>query len=182
VLSAGPRDHAVVFYRGNELVDLVGEYLLTAVKDGGVAIVVAAPDHRMWLNAWLTRAGVDLAAARSTGSYLVLDADETMRRFMVNGYPDPAAFWQAISPVLTSSTGRRGPVRFFGEMVSLLWDAGLVSAAIEVEALWNEMARQYPFSLLCAYRAGSVTGEEHSDGLAQVCAAHTSVVAGPVSS
>ena len=101
---------------------------------------------------------------------------------MANGYPDPAAFWQAISPVRTSSTGRRGPVRVFGEMVSLLWDAGLVSAAIEVEALWNEMGRQYPFALLCAYRAGSVTGEEYSDGLAQVCAAHTSVVAGPVSS
>jgi hypothetical protein len=37
-------------------------------------------------------------------------------------------------------------------MVSLLWDASLTDAAIEVEAMWNELGAQYPFSLLCAYR------------------------------
>jgi hypothetical protein len=42
-------------------------------------------------------------------------------------------------------------VRVFGEMVSLLWDAGLIDAAVELEVLWNELGVQYPFSLLCAY-------------------------------
>ena len=45
------------------------------------------------------------------------------------------------------------PVCVFGEMVWLLWDAGQVNAAIEVETLWNELGHQYPFSLLCAYPA-----------------------------
>jgi hypothetical protein len=44
------------------------------------------------------------------------------------------------------------PVRVFGEMVSLLWDAGLIDAAIEVEAMWNELGARYPFSLLAATR------------------------------
>jgi hypothetical protein len=34
------------------------------------------------------------------------------------------------------------PVRAFGEMVSLLWDAGLTDVAIEVEAMWNELGAQ----------------------------------------
>lgn len=173
MLSAGPGDHVVAFYRDSQLTDLVGEYLHAAMADGGVAVVVARPDHRLWLNAWLTRAGVDLAAVSANGSYVVLDAGATMNRFVVNGWPDTAAFWQAISPVLTGAVRRRRPVRVFGEMVALLWDAGLVNAAIEVEALWNEMAAQYPFSLLCAYPAAAVSGPEHSDSLAQVCAAHT---------
>jgi hypothetical protein len=70
------------------------------------------------------------------------------------------------------------PVRVFGEMVALLWDAGLIDAAIEVEAMWNEMAAQYPFSLLCAYPVQSVDGDHHRDALTEVCRVHTSVVGG----
>jgi hypothetical protein len=176
VLSAGPSDHIVAFYRDSQLTELVGEYMYAAIADGGVAVVVATPDHRLWLNAWLTRAGVDLAAVRANGSYVVLDAAATMNRFVVNGWPDTAAFWQAISPVLTSAVRRRRPVRIFGEMVALLWDAGLVNAAIELEALWDEMAAQYPFSLLCAYPAAAVSGPEYKDALAQVCSAHTAII------
>jgi hypothetical protein len=29
-------------------------------------------------------------------------------------------------------------------MVSLLWDAGLIDAAVELEVLWNELGVQYP--------------------------------------
>ncbi len=176
MLSAGPGDHVVAFYRDSQLTELVGEYLHAAIADGGVAVVVARPDHRLWLNAWLTRAGVDLAAVCASGSYIVLDANATMNRFVVDGWPDTAAFWQAISPVLTTAIRKRRPVRVFGEMVALLWDAGLVNAAIEVEALWNEMAAQYPFSLLCAYPAAAMNGPGHSDCLAQVCAAHTAII------
>ena len=67
------------------------------------------------------------------------------------------------------------PVRVFGEMVSLLWDASLSDAAIEVEAMWNELGAQYPFSLLCAYPADSVRGDQHLDALAEVCRVHASV-------
>jgi hypothetical protein len=64
-------------------------------------------------------------------------------------------------------------------MVSLLWDAGLVSAAIEVEAMWNELGGQYPFSLLCAYPAQPVSCAHHLDALTEVCRAHTHVIGGP---
>ena len=66
-------------------------------------------------------------------------------------------------------------VRGFGEMVALLWDAGQLDAAIELEAMWNEMASQFSFSLLCAYPQAATSGEEHSDALAHVCDAHTQI-------
>jgi anti-sigma regulatory factor (Ser/Thr protein kinase) len=65
-------------------------------------------------------------------------------------------------------------------MVSLLWDEGHVVAAIELEALWNDLARMLPFSLLCAYRADSVLGAGQADALARVCASHSSVLEGPL--
>jgi len=177
VLDVGRRDHIVLFYRDEQgLTERVSEYLLPAIQDGGVAIVVATPDHRRSFERYLADAavGVDVAAACVRG-YLALDASETMRGFMVAGRPDPAGFWQAISPMLRQAAKAGRPVRVFGEMVSLLWDAGLIDAAIEVEAMWNELGAQYEFSLLCAYPAQPAVCAHQLDALTEVCRAHTQV-------
>jgi MEDS: MEthanogen/methylotroph, DcmR Sensory domain len=179
IVDAQQGDHAVVFYHDNELASLVGSYLLGAINDGGVAVIVATPEHRLWVNAWLMQAGLDLSTVTSNGSYLVLDARQTLNRFVLGDWPDAGGFWNTISPVLTTAIRRDRPVRVFGEMVALLWDAGLVESAIELEALWNEMAKRFSFSLLCAYPRAAVTADEHSDALAQVCAAHSHVAGLP---
>jgi len=173
IVNALPGEHAVVFYGDNELASVVGNYLLEAIAGGGCAVIIATPEHRSWVNAWLMQAGVDLGAVASNGSYVVLDARQTMNSIATGDWPDPAAFWTALSPVLAAASRRNRPVRVFGEIVALLWDAGLVEPAIELEALWNEIARQYPFSLLCAFPRASVTAPALSDALAQVCGAHT---------
>jgi hypothetical protein len=129
----------------------------------------------------LVRAGVDVEAARAAGSYLALDATETMRRFVATDWPSPASFWEAVTPLIRPAAGAGKPVYIFGEIVALLWDAGLVNAAIELEAMWNELASQYPLSLFCGYRARPAGDEHHRDALAQVCRAHTAVLGEPPS-
>ncbi len=64
-------------------------------------------------------------------------------------------------------------------MVALLWEAGDVIGAIELETLWNELATEVPFSLYCAYRSESVAGHEHADALQQVCHLHDAAVSAP---
>ncbi len=178
-MNAKPGDHSVVFYHDNELAQVVGEYLLRAITDGGVAVIVATPEHRLWVNAWLMQAGLDLSAVTANGSYVVLDASRTMDGFVVGGSPDAAAFWQVLSPILASATRRRRTVRVFGEMVALLWEASHAEAAIEVEALWNEMAGQFSFSLLCAYPQLSVADTDNSDALARIYDAHSQIIGMP---
>jgi MEDS: MEthanogen/methylotroph, DcmR Sensory domain len=180
VLDAGRRDHGVLFYRDEaELTDRVSEYLVPAIQGGGVAIVVATPDHRRSFERHLAGAGVDVAAACARGAYLAPDASETLRGFMAAGWPDPAGFWQVISPLIRQAAQAGQPVRVFGEMVALLWDAGLIDAAIELEALWNELGVQYPFSLLCAYPAQPAACARQLDALTEVCRAHTQVTGAP---
>jgi hypothetical protein len=181
VFNTARGGHVVLFYGDEqELADRVGEYLLPAVTDGGgAAIVIATPDHRRSFGERLAYAGVDVAAARARGSYLEFDANETIRGFMVGDRPDPAAFWQLVSPMLRQAAQAGQPLRIFGEMVSLLWDAGLVRAAIEVEVMWNELGSQDPFSLLCAYPARPVTCSHYLDALTEVCRLHTEVTGSP---
>lgn len=179
-LDAGPSDHLVLFYHSNaELIDRVGAYLLPAIQDGGLALAIATPVHRSALEEWLDRAGVDVVAARAGGHYLDLDAADTLRTFMIADSPSPAEFWAAISPLIGPAADGGWPVRGFGEMVSLLWDASQINAAIELEAMWNELGSQYPFSLLCGYPARSVAGPSHRDALALVCHLHARAAGTP---
>jgi hypothetical protein len=90
-------------------------------------------------------------------------------------------------------SGQR-PVRVCGEMVSLLWQAEEFGAAMDVEALWNELARQHRIGLLCAYLSsaglaahgvslGSTgsgrVGPDAADELALLIAAHTRIAPTP---
>ena len=173
-------DHVVQFYgHDEELAEQVVRYLLEALGGGGVAVVIATPQHRREFEARLTQAlggGADLAAAEDSGTYLALDASETVRKLMRAGELDRAAFDRVIGGLIRQAgTGGR-PVRAYGEMVALLWDDGLVNAAIQLEEMWNELGRRHSFSLFCGYPAGSVTGDGQIDAFAAVCRLHREVV------
>ena len=64
----------------------------------------------------------------------------------------------------------------FGEMVALLWDEGLVSEAVQLEGMWDELGRRSPFSLFCGYRVDSVTRD--IGAFAEVCRLHGEIVGG----
>jgi hypothetical protein len=172
-------DHVVQFYGAeDELVGAVVGYLSGAVLDGDSVIVIATPDHRGAFEDALGTAGVDVEVARGDGRLLVLDADDTLAGFMVDGRPDPATFDAVVGTVVrgASADGRR--VRAFGEMVALLWDAGNVPAAIELEELWNGLGQHTPFSLFCAYPAHLVSDWRAAEQFSAVCHLHSEVVAG----
>jgi hypothetical protein len=164
-----------LFHRnGDDFAGRVSAYLLEALREGGAAIVIASPEHRRAIRARLAQAGTDVAAAEAAGTFVALDALETVLRCMVADWPDPASFWQVISPLIRRATEAFKPVHVLGEMVALLWDSGEVNAGIEVEAMWSELGAQYPFSMVCAYPVPSVSGDHHQDSLAELCRVHSS--------
>lgn len=173
----GAREHVVQFYTSDaELAWKVADYLLDAIQSAGVAVVIATPAHRLAFTERLTRLGVDMAAARMSGAYIDFDAEDTLRGFMSGDSPDYARFDSAVGDVIRSATARGQQVRAYGEMVALLWDAGQVTAAIELEELWNGLGETEMFSLLCAYPASSVMAATQAAGLAEVCDVHASVL------
>ena len=169
--------HVVQFYgRDEELTEAVTDYLLGALASGGVAIVIATPEHRHEFETRLAQAGVDLAAARDDGSYLARDAAQTLSELMAAGKLDGAAFDRVIGTVIAAAGAGGRPVRAFGEMVALLWDDGLVNDAVQLEAMWEELGGKHPFSLFCGYRTDAVTRD--MDAFAEVCRLHGEIVGG----
>jgi MEDS: MEthanogen/methylotroph, DcmR Sensory domain len=178
-LTTDPALHVVQFYRcDDELVDSVSGYLAEGLEAGATAIVVAAAAHRAGVRARMATA-CDVAGARARGDFVVLDAAEMMRLFLIGDRPDPGGFDLVIGGLIRRAVAAGRPVRVYGEMVALLWDAGHINAAIELETLWDELGRGLPFSLLCGYPAQSVSGTEHADALQQICHLHAATIGVP---
>ena len=185
--------HVVQFYgHEEELADRVAGYLLEALRGDGVAVVIASAPHRQAFEGRLTRVGVDLAAAARDGTYLALDAADTVRALMPGGRLDRDAFDRVVGALIrrAGQAGPRGeagaaehamprrPVRAYGEMVALLWDAGLVDAAVQLEEMWDSLGLQYAFSLFCGYPVGAVSGAGRLEAFAEVCRLHHAVLGG----
>lgn len=172
-----PHDHVVQFYQhDDELVATVANFVLDALTADGAAIVVATSTHVFDIEAALIRHGIDLVAARRDGSFVSVDADKALTGVLIDGWPNFDAFGRGIGEMIHTlgAGGRR--VKVFGEMVALLWSAGQVAAAIELEKVWNDFGREASFSLLCGYAAQSVTGDDSEDAFLQVCHCHSAVL------
>ena len=177
--SAGTR-HEVQFYRHeDELADSVGSYLGEALAAGSAVVLIATAAHRSECESRMTAVGADLAAAAASGAYTALDAGSLMRSFLAGDRDQPGGFMPVITDVLRRATAA-GPAVVFGEIVAQLWADGHLSAAVELESLWNELARSFPFSLVCAYPApGPLTPPDEAARLGEVAALHSAVLGSP---
>ncbi len=176
-ITAGTEWHAVQFYESDDqLCRVVVQHLARAVLAGGVAIAIATESHRRAFVAGLRAAGVDTGRAIADGTVVLLDASGTLAGFVRDGRIDPGAFLEWPGALVRGAESRGGPLHLYGEMVSLLWEAGDIPGAIELEKLWNELGDQLPFSLLCGYPSSSLSDPRHGHALDRVCSLHSAAL------
>lgn len=167
--------HAVKFYGDDDsLFATVAGFLAEGLVNDQPAVVIATESHRSGIVRRLGELSVDVSRATRDGDLLVLDASELMKAFMREQAPDAALFRQQVGSVVERALRRRNVVvRAYGEMVDLLWQDGQSSAAIQLEILWNQLASQYGFSLLCGYSMGHFY--KQAIRMEDVCALHAEV-------
>jgi hypothetical protein len=177
--SSGACAHAVRVYSDvDELVDAVTAWFEPAFAAGDPSLIVATHDHLDRIVDRFDEAGWDAPALQRNGLLAIAEADATLERFMVDGFPRAAAFDEVVGGVVDELAARHPgrEVRVFGEMVDLLRMRGQVEAAISLEELWNSLAWSRSFSLLCAYEVDVFDRDVQADLLPAVCAAHSHVV------
>jgi hypothetical protein len=171
-----PCEHLVQIYSDDGVfLDALEGFVAGGLDAGDGLVVIATHAHLHALEERLRLRGFDLAAARVRDQFIALDAEETLSRFMVDGWPDDDRFHRLIAELLerAGADGRR--VRAFGEMVALLWARGDCGATVRLEYLWNNLCRTSAFSLFCAYPK---IGFTQSPDLAvqAICAVHSRVI------
>jgi hypothetical protein len=180
---AEPEEHVVQLYGGDHqlLVRNVSRYLAEGLKRGDGLVVIATSEHAVAIVRQLTEESAEASQALRDGRLVVLDAQATLDRFMVDGQPDQDLFRAVVGSVLQGVRARSatGKMRAFGEMVGILWVDGEQAAATRLEKYWNELLIGSTFSLFCAYPIDIFDGASQTGGLEAVLCAHTHMYAGP---
>jgi signal transduction histidine kinase/CheY-like chemotaxis protein len=173
------RHHSVQFYETDaHLAAVVGGFVGDGLRGGGPAIVIATEAHgRAFLEA-LGRQDLGVGDAVASGRLRLLDADETLARFLRDGMPDDELFRQHVGALVEELRKEwpRGRLRVYGEMVAGLWEQGRREAAIELEHCWNRFAALQPFALLCAYPLAGFSSGDDAAAFDTICDLHTRVV------
>jgi hypothetical protein len=175
-INLPPGGHGVHFYEDDRALSrTVGAYLADGLDAGAAAVVIAAGAHIEAIEEALALRGIDVEEARDTGALVILDAAATLAALTPGGGTDREIFQEIVGGVLRQAADGDRPVRAYGEMVDLLWQAGEIATAIELEKLWNELIEELRFSLLCAYHSEAAQAPEHRHALGEVCRLHSSV-------
>ena len=178
-----PGQHVVQLYgRDDQLLTRhVGQYLAEGLKRDDGLLLIATRAHTETIVRALEEEGGEYAAATADGRLLVLDAEATLARFMVDGEPSWERFDEVVGTAVRGLHARapEGNLRAFGEMVGVLWSAGQTAAAVELEDHWNRLLEQHAVSLFCAYPIDVFQGECDTDEFKALAAAHTHVYAAP---
>jgi PAS domain S-box-containing protein len=176
-VSASP-EHQLTFYESDEvLADAVAAYAGAGLAEGTAVLIIATEPHRLVFAARLEARGFDIVSARAEGRLVLLDAQDTLSRFMIDSLPDWNLFREITASVLDriATQGSSSGLRAYGEMVDVLWRQGNAAAAVRLEEMWNALQRERSFTLLCAY--GMESFYEEPRGVQLVCGAHSHVLA-----
>jgi CheY-like chemotaxis protein len=175
-----PYRHEVLFYSDDTvLLDRVTHFIAVALKAGDAAIVLATKSHRDSLLQRLKAEGVDTDGALHQGTYIPLDAADTLSAVMVNDLPDPVRFFERIGGFIEAAAraakSEEPRIVVFGEAVALLQAEGNADAAIRFEQLGNDLPKTHKVDILCAYSLSSFHGEKDEHVFQSICAKHSAV-------
>jgi DNA-binding NarL/FixJ family response regulator len=154
-------------------------FIEAAFKIRNPVILVATPLERSSILESLQARGWDVAAALRDGSYMELDLNETLSTFMVNDWPDSDRFRKMASNLILEAAkaakGEHPRVAACGVCAPTLWAQGKREAAIQVERLWDELARSYDVDVLCGYVSTDFERQENSHVYERICRQHSVV-------
>ena len=109
---------------------------------------------------------MDIVAAVEQGRYVSMDVVDTLSTFMVNDQAVPARFLKVadnlIAAAAKASSGESPRVAICGECAHTLCEQGNADAAVEVEHLCDEIAKNCNVEILCAYVLSSLQSEQQS--------------------
>ena len=177
--SAGPRDHIVQLYQDQEFLNrAVCRFAASAITNGEGVILVPSAAHWQAFRPRLEVEGVDVNAARDRGQLTVIDADELLPRFMPRTILDAPLFLGLARDTIGHARdgGRYQKIRWWGEMVNVLWERGDVSASMELEDQFDKLAHDQDIAIFCSFVMDNFDGDVHARMLPRLGQNHSHLI------
>ena len=177
--DAGPCDHVVQLYQDEDFLSrAVCRFAGGALANGEGIILVPTLTHWNAIRPRLEAEGVDVKAARERGQLTVVDADECLPRFMRNSMPDSSIFLGLAADVIGQARAgvRYEKVRWWGEMVNVLWERGNAAASMNLEDQFDQLAKKHDIAIFCSFLMDNFNGEVHTHMLPRLGTNHSHLI------
>ena len=166
--------HLQLFDSSKSLAESVSTFLIDGFRRGEPLLLAVTPEHRELLARKLEDAGVSVHEAIMASRLVIVDASQTLAKFMRQDVPSRIAFDEVVG-TLVARLAEQGRVCIYGEMVNVLAARGQYKAAYQLEVLWNALGKREPFRLFCGYEAGHFGDPKTAELLGHICEAHNRV-------
>jgi hypothetical protein len=177
--NCAPQDHIVQLYQDEQFLNrAVCRFAAAALAHGEGVILVPTAAHWEAFCPRLEAEGVDIKAAQAQGQLTIVDADELLPRFMGETMPDAPVFLGLAGEVVARARGRnRYPkVRWWGEMVNVLWERGNAAASLALEDLFDQLAHEQEIAIFCSFLMDNFDGEIHTSMLPKLGQNHSHLI------
>lgn len=177
--DAGPKDHIVQLYQDEQFLNrAVCRFAAAALAHGEGVILVPTAAHWEAFCPRLEAEGVDIKAAQAQGQLTIVDADELLPRFMGETMPDAPLFLGLAGEVVGRARGgnRYPKVRWWGEMVNVLWERGNAAASMALEDLFDQLAHEQEIAIFCSFLMDNFDGEVHTRMLPRLGQNHSHLI------
>ena len=177
--DAAPRDHIVQLYQDQDFLNrAVCRFAAAALANGEGLILVPTGAHWNAFRPRLEAEGVDVEAAQDRGQLTVVDADEFLPSFMRGTMPDAPVFLGLATEVITRARGAGcyPKVRWWGEMVNVLWERGDIAASMTLEDLFDQLAHGHDIAIFCSFLMDNFNGEVHTRMLPRLGENHSHLI------
>jgi CheY-like chemotaxis protein len=176
--SLASHRHGLLFCSSDAvLVAAFSRFIAGELREGNAVVALVTGAHEQTLQSSLEASRVDVALAIREQRYLPVNVNELLAKAMVNGCPDPLRYLDAAGDLLADvtrrATDRHARVAACGEGTSMFWTHGHVDAAIQLEHLWDEIAKSRQMDILCAFPLTARDGNVRA--VRSLCAEHTAV-------
>ena len=148
--------------------------MITGLERDENLLLVATPEHRELLTRRLTDFGWSVRALVAANRAVVLDAAQTLDKFMRQDTPSPVAFDEVVGSLVHRLAGGKR-LWIYGEMVDVLAARGNYRGAQQLEEIWNVLGQRECFTLFCGYASGHFGDPRTAKALAAICASHDCV-------
>ncbi len=177
--NPGADGHIVQLYQDDNFYgEAVSHFAAEGLVRDESIILVATQPHWENISRRLASKGLNLDDRFNQGQLTVLDADATLPRFMAGSMPDGGIFKDLAGKTIEKARagGKFPRVRWWGEMVNVLYVNGNGAGSNRLEELFDEVAHEQSIAIFCSFLMDKFDLRIYDEAFTNICRTHRHVI------
>jgi hypothetical protein len=175
----GENGHIVQLYQDDDFYgEAISHFTAEGLVRGESIILVATKPHWQTISGRLRGKGFDVEALFRDGQLSLLDADETLPKFMSGKLPDGGIFKPLAQQTIARARagGKFKRVRWWGEMVNCLYVEGNPQGSNRLEEYFDQVAHDENIAIFCSFLMDKFDPKIYDEVFGNVCRTHSHVI------